>query len=340
MSRMTTSNTAGFPAKVASVRTVEADTPFLLPIFGFDITQGPPQPLGPQQFTASPTPQQIIQTIAGGLPSSQTITFNSAAPTPTSLFSPSPAGGHGNYQKQYNAWSMSGPVQYTLDLSQPCLLQVVFSVAEMNVNGVVPATLTLTVNGNQLPPVTDSNDNYHAVTFLVPASATISGINNLNLSTTTTILLQSVTASSTPPADLSMSYSWVCVYEGYVPPDGSVSQATSIQSGTTDSESTTIAFAESIGLQVNASEGVPFDDISEQLTLGFTATQSYQSTVTVSESTTTTETLEVTPAPGTPGVTFQFWQVCIVFETNGLSVNQYVTTAPFLCTLPDPASSV
>lgn len=329
------------------IRTVAPDEPFSLEEFGFQITQGPPSPSGHNQYAPTPADKISLGTAGSTEVPPQTISFANDSPVNTANLAVLKQSGALNTHPDFIAVTDGFELSLQLTVDYPVDIEFTLTLASEIDNGVTTTlTFLIVVNGytfvNGDP---DQNDQWHNVNWFIPSTLLNAGANGIDVTIYTDTVsniascwLQSVSVSSQDVGvPIEASYYWREVFSGYAEPPGSEDKAISHQSGTDTSDSSVYSFAEQIGVDIQGQEGVPFEGISEKLSLAFAAARSLTHPITISESETDSYSVSITPTDGP--VTFQFWQLCFEFDAGGQIINQLIKEPIIQTQYPPPSGN-
>lgn len=322
-----------------SVNRVLADEPFSVSVFGFAIDQPPPPMTTFEVFPASPTSPVALATSTTNAVPPQTIVLDSnhavaAFDDPLtpglvqlSLQSLDGAGFDSGHIDVGNG----GEVKLTLTLDAP--VNVTFGVELAAVTyGAHDTELTIEANGTHVVSRQHDNDqNWHWLTFTIPAALLVAGQNTLKIYATESkygfwVQAASVSSESVP---VTAYYFWQTVAQGSVTPSGINEVQVAVTSGTSNTTTEIETFSETVGGKVGA--GAVADllgGISAGLSFSFTHTSTTQHSITVSQSTTTTTTVGVAKPASPVSVAYQVWQIGLTFAVDGgASITQALSEA-------------
>ena len=263
-------------------------------LFGYNITVGPPQITGVEEFSASPTTSVIMGTNKPSLIETQTV-------DPVHYYSDNLKESSGTKSASTGAGSVWNPattnnqITFTLKLSGPIptILEIDYLFMQL-----FPADLY--VNGQHVWPTPNITSYTKA---FIDASFLKAGENELILATKQ--LVSSVTVSS---IEVQAEYYWTSFLDGSLGPGGSSSKEVDLTIGNTDTTTETNQFSETLGCSGT------LDGIGSSLTSALSTTETHS--VTITEQATEKKTFKQTCPSDATSLTYQIWQLCVKFTVG------------------------
>jgi hypothetical protein len=264
-------------------------------LFGYNITVGPPQITGVEEFSASPTTSVIMGTNKPLLIETQTVdpVHYYSKNLEESSRTKSASTGAGSV---WNPATTNNQITFTLTLSGPIptILEIDYLTPPFL------RTSNLYVNGKHVWP---GPNNYYVTKAFIDASFLKAGENELILATRE--LVSSVTVSS---IEVQAEYYWTSFLDGSLGPGGSSSKEVDLMIGNTDTTTETNQFSETLGCSGT------LDGIGSSLTSALSTTETHS--VTITEQTTEKKTFKQSCPSDATSLTYQIWQLCVKFTVG------------------------
>eukprot|EP01093_Parvamoeba_rugata_P012050 TRINITY_DN3442_c0_g1_i4.p1 TRINITY_DN3442_c0_g1~~TRINITY_DN3442_c0_g1_i4.p1 ORF type:complete len:317 (-),score=26.40 TRINITY_DN3442_c0_g1_i4:413-1363(-) len=264
-------------------------------VFGYNITVGPPDITGVEEFSASPTNSVIMGTNKPLLIETQTVdpvhyyseNLKETSGTKTYSFGDITVWKPGTTNNQITfSLNLLGPV--------PTIFEIDYLTPPLG------GTSNLYVNGKHVWP---GPNNYYGAKAFIDASFLKSGENELTLKTKE--LITSITVRS---IEVQAEYFWTAFLEGSLGTGGSLSKEVDLTVGNTDTESETNQFSETLGCSGT------LEGIGSSLTSALSTSETHS--VTISEQATEKKTFTQNCPDGAKSLTFQTWQLCVKFTVG------------------------
>jgi hypothetical protein len=312
------------------IRLSSSQQPLQLTVFGFTIDQPPPMLTEFDVFPESPSASIDLATSSTQVIPSQTIRLSSkqaiasfdnpGQPGDVQLAFQSADGASFDSENERVELPPGAEVKLSLNLDSPVNFSFNAEIAALGSNQLI----TIEVNGTHIvTQQPDSNEEWHWLSFSVPASFLVPKLNTLKIYSPEENELGLWVANaqvSSEDIPIQASYHWATVVQGSLAPGSSLSQSTSYTTGVTETE--TDSFTEQIGVQAG---GDVYGSLSAQLSFSFSATETHSIATTESKTETTTITLSGSPDKS---VSYQVWQLVIRFATvSGPYIDQLIDTA-------------
>jgi hypothetical protein len=299
-------------------------TPPSLSVYGWQISQFPPAITAPESYAASPTsPIQVEASTAGAIPLS-IVTPNDAPGDWEGDISWNSIPGCTRGDKDGVPYYLArGGAQYCINTVSPIKLNtsLIIDAASITNNGVVNTNWDVWINDQaySLGSLPDNNPSWHKVVVPITVGMLEGTGGNLIkiLPTNGGAWVRSIELNAgTVPT--SASYIWTCIASGDATQNTPQSVTKSITEGTTNTDEEIHSFAETIGLTVNA-KGVEEElaGISGSLSTSFTNSNTESHSVSINKSSTTSWTTKIKTTGTEKSVTYQIWQLSLVYESSG-----------------------
>jgi hypothetical protein len=304
---------------MTSIRLSSSQQPLQLTVFGFAIDQPPPTMTEFDVFPESPSESVDLATSSTQVIPPQTIRLSSkqavanfdkpGQPGEVQLAFQSAEGASFDSVNERAQLPPGAEIKLSLNLDSPVNFSLNAEIATIGSSQLV----TIEVNGTHIvTQQPDSNQDWHWLSFTVPASYLVAGLNTLKIySPKENEFGFWVASAQVSSADIPIqaSYHWATVVQGSLVPGTSLSQSTSYTTGVTKTE--TDSFTEQIGVQAGVNV---YSVLNAQLSFSFSATETHSIATTESQTETTTITLSGSPDKS---VCYQVWQLVIRFAVVG-----------------------
>lgn len=242
-------------------------------------------------------------------------------------------------QDNFTCWEVAGGAHIHLYAPSPGSLDVNlnFLMKVKDQGAASKCSMSIWINGqafscNPTSAQVSTNTDWHVQTLPIPAGMLHGGWNGNNHIKIEPIdsgaYIRSVNLTSQKTVSTAAHYFWKNVAHDVVAPGPGNSLSTSVAVGVTSTKETVDTFAETLGITVSDEFNIELDKVTASLNASFTATQSYSSSVALSDTTTTTYKQAFAVPTGSPAtaLTFQVWQLVLEYGTNGNSIQQPINT--------------
>jgi hypothetical protein len=291
---------------------------------GWTITAMPPAVPGAGKFARSPTAPVRIRSADGALLPSQSVT--PANPNTRNVRADAAAGNGGEYWPLVASNGSALPVTFTLTL--PVLPVAYRGDVEMKLVLAActpgPPVFLVVVNGRPLKIHRPLEKEWFEQRITIPARFLISGANQIVLSPLGGyygIWLRAVHFAS-PSVPISISAQWLQICSGELGPDDAFHRSVPLQQGTAMSESQIRAFAQQFDIGVEDSRiDELLDFIGSHFASRFFFDEGAKGSTSIGRQTTVACDVKIGPARE-EGLTFQVWQLAIMYEANGCQLVQ------------------
>ena len=290
-----------------------------LNVFGFTIDQPPPIMTEFDNFPTSPSESVDLATSSTQVIPEQTIRLSSkqavasfnnpGQPGAVQLAFQSSDGAAFDSTNARAGLPPGAEIKLSLNLASPVNFSFNVEIAAIASNQLI----TIEVNGAHLvTQQPDSNTAWHWLSFSVPASSVVAGLNTLKIYSPEEnvdgfwVANAQVSSADVP---IQASYYWTTVSQASLAPGTSQSVSTSLTTGVTKTE--TDSFTEQIGIQGGVNV---YDVVNAQLSFSFSATETHSIATTASQTVTTTIDLLGSQENS---VSYQVWQLVIRFAVIG-----------------------
>jgi hypothetical protein len=307
---------------------------------GWNIITPPPEITGKENYPPSPSPLVQLQTANGAWIQSQTVTPNNTQTQNLKVTGGTTTG--------HNFWATginNGTYPVNLALATPVVPGLTYQCdVTLTLNmaacvGRFPSHYYVVVNGQQIGSYSPTNENWHNEQISIPAGVLHNGANQIHISSqdnSSGIWIQSITANSAA-INISASSQWQQICAGYLSSGNSFQDTQTVSQGNTTTDSSTMTYGQEFGFSVSIGgiEELLFG-LGGQLSASFSFQESTEHSVSITKESSNSWGPAIGPAPS-GGLTFQAWQLCIVYEANGKQIVEALgINGPIIvCQYPD-----